>query len=193
MKAYKDARVPRELLAFENALRMKGYKFGVMFAREGQSTDAQALANASGSPAFDEFLALLGDSIELRGWPRYRAGLDVHGGSTGTHSVYTTFREYEIMFHVSTLLPLQPASAGDTDVQQLARKRFIGNDIVVVVFQDGTTPFDIGSIKSEFNHVFVVVQPLKMEGKTHYRLGIASKKGKAQKSKKLQLTTFRVC
>lgn len=28
--------------------------------------------------------------------------------STGTHSLYTSFRDYEIMFHVSTLLPYTP-------------------------------------------------------------------------------------
>ena len=30
-----------------------------------------------GSPAFDEFLRLLGDRIKLEGWARYRGGLDV--------------------------------------------------------------------------------------------------------------------
>lgn len=28
--------------------------------------------------------------------------------STGTHSLYTTYKDYEIMFHVSTLLPYTP-------------------------------------------------------------------------------------
>lgn len=28
--------------------------------------------------------------------------------STGTHSVYTTYQGYEIMFHVSTMLPYMP-------------------------------------------------------------------------------------
>lgn len=28
--------------------------------------------------------------------------------STGTHSLYTTFKDYELMFHVSTLLPYTP-------------------------------------------------------------------------------------
>lgn len=30
----------------------------------------------------------------------------------------------------------------------------LGNDIVVIVFQDGTTPFDVSSMRSEFNHVW---------------------------------------
>ena len=71
---------------------------------------------------------------------------------------------------------MQPKS-GNERVQQLARKRYIGNDIVVIVFQDGTTPFDATSVASEFNHVWVVVQPLKMQGRTHYRLAVACKAG----------------
>ena len=47
----------------------------------------------------------------------------------------------------------------------------------MVVFQDGATPFDVASVRSEFNHVWCVVQPLKLHGRTHYRLAIASKPG----------------
>lgn len=28
--------------------------------------------------------------------------------STGTHSLYTTYKDYELMFHVSTMLPHMP-------------------------------------------------------------------------------------
>lgn len=32
-----------------------------------------------GSPEFEEFLDFLGEKVELNGWTRYRAGLDVRG------------------------------------------------------------------------------------------------------------------
>lgn len=35
----------------------------------------------------------------------FRGGLDAHYGQTGDESVYTQFKDSEIMFHVSTLLP----------------------------------------------------------------------------------------
>lgn len=41
----------------------------------------------------------------------FRGGLDAHYGQTGDESVYTTFQDCEIMFHVSTLLPF---TEGDT-------------------------------------------------------------------------------
>lgn len=30
--------------------------------------------------------------------------------STGTHSLYTTYKDYELMFHVSTMLPHTPSN-----------------------------------------------------------------------------------
>lgn len=45
---------------------------------------------------------------------RFRGGLDVSHGQTGSESVYTTFRQREIMFHVSTKLPFT-----EGDIQQV--------------------------------------------------------------------------
>ncbi|XP_073690662.1 signal-induced proliferation-associated 1-like protein 2 [Garra rufa] len=74
--------------------------------------------------------------------------------STGTHSLYTTYKDYELMFHVSTLLPYTPNNR-----QQLLRKRHIGNDIVTIVFQEpGALPFTPKNIRSHFQHVFVIVK-----------------------------------
>lgn len=51
----------------------------------------------------------------------YRGGLDTQFGQTGDEAVYQVFKEREIIFHVSTLLPYT-----DNDPQQLQRKRHIG-------------------------------------------------------------------
>lgn len=42
---------------------------------------------------------------------------------------------------------------------QLLRKRHIGNDIVTIVFQEpGALPFTPKSIRSHFQHVFIIIQ-----------------------------------
>lgn len=42
---------------------------------------------------------------------------------------------------------------------QLLRKRHIGNDIVTIVFQEpGSKPFCPSTIRSHFQHVFLVVR-----------------------------------
>jgi len=46
------------------------------------------------------------------------------------------------------------------DEQQIGRKRHIGNDVVVLIFVSGKTPFSPISIQSQFNNVFIVVQPV---------------------------------
>jgi RAP1 GTPase activating protein 1 len=67
------------------------------------------------------------------------------------------------------------------------RKRHLGNDVVVLIFKEGNTPFNPLCIKSHFNHVFLVVQVVKPEeslgdsngsdAKTRYKLYIANKPG----------------
>jgi hypothetical protein len=58
------------------------------------------------------------------------------------------------------------------------RKRHIGNDVVILVYKEGDTPFDPLRMASQFNHVFIVVQPEgKRRGNTTYRVAIANKPG----------------
>ncbi|KAG8507747.1 Signal-induced proliferation-associated 1-like protein 1 [Galemys pyrenaicus] len=129
-------------------------KVGIMYCKAGQSTEEEMYNNESAGPAFEEFLQLLGERVRLKGFEKYRAQLDTKTDSTGTHSLYTTYKDYEIMFHVSTMLPYTP-----NNKQQLLRKRHIGNDIVTIVFQEpGAQPFSPKNIRSHFQHVFVIVR-----------------------------------
>ncbi|XP_059810463.1 signal-induced proliferation-associated 1-like protein 1 isoform X4 [Hypanus sabinus] len=130
------------------------HKVGVMYCKAGQSTEEEMYNNEVAGPAFEEFLQLLGEKVRLKGFGKYRAQLDTKTDSTGTHSLYTTYKDYEIMFHVSTLLPYTP-----NNKQQLLRKRHIGNDIVTIVLQEpGALPFTPKNIRSHFQHVFVIVR-----------------------------------
>ncbi|XP_018583187.2 signal-induced proliferation-associated 1-like protein 1 isoform X2 [Scleropages formosus] len=129
-------------------------KVGVMYCQAGQSSEEEMYNNEAAGSALEEFLELLGERVRLKGFTKYRAQLDTKTDSTGTHSLYTTYKDYEIMFHVSTLLPYTP-----NNKQQLLRKRHIGNDIVTIVFQEpGARPFSPKNIRSHFQHVFVVVR-----------------------------------
>uniref|UniRef100_UPI00358F1BF2 rap1 GTPase-activating protein 1 isoform X9 n=1 Tax=Myxine glutinosa TaxID=7769 RepID=UPI00358F1BF2 len=130
------------------------FKFGVIYQQFGQTTEEEVFSNNKESPAFMEFLELLGNNIELHDFKGFRGGLDVIHGQTGTESVYTLFHNHEIMFHVSTKLPFT-----EGDAQQLQRKRHIGNDIVAIVFQEQSTPFVPDMIASNFLHAYIVVQP----------------------------------
>jgi len=146
------------------------FKFGVLYVKENQDED-EIFNNREGSPDFEEFLQVLGDKIVLKNHTKYSGGLDTKRDFTGTHSIFVTYKQYEIMYHVSTLLPFK-----EGDSQQLERKRHIGNDIVVIIFKEGNQPFDPRIINSQFNHIFVIVQKEKSDNnETKYRIVIVTK------------------
>lgn len=170
----KDLTFPDELLSMERKLMFKTYKWGVLYCKAGQTDEVEMFQNVDESPAFQEFLEFLGQKVKLQGWTNFRGGLDVKNNSTGTHSIYTTFRNFEIMYHVSTMLPYNAE-----DLQQLERKRHLGNDIVVIIFKEGDTLYAPTTIRSEFNHVFCVIQKedAPPDAPTRYRVNFTCKSG----------------
>uniref|UniRef100_A0A8C6SEK1 Signal-induced proliferation-associated 1 like 3 n=1 Tax=Neogobius melanostomus TaxID=47308 RepID=A0A8C6SEK1_9GOBI len=143
-----------QLLKLDEQGLSQKHKVGVLLCRAGQSTEEEMYNNEEASPAFSAFLELLGEQVLLKGFTKYAAQLDTKTDSTGTHSLYTSYQGYEIMFHVSTMLPYMPSNP-----QQLLRKRHIGNDIVTIIFQEpGALPFTPQNIRSHFQHVFVIVR-----------------------------------
>ncbi|XP_064411838.1 signal-induced proliferation-associated 1-like protein 2 isoform X3 [Latimeria chalumnae] len=152
--ASSSPKVPEQMLKLDEQGLSFQHKVGILYCKAGQSTEEEMYNNETAGPAFEEFLDLLGQRVRLKGFNKYRAQLDNKTDSTGTHSLYTTYKDYELMFHVSTLLPYTPNNR-----QQLLRKRHIGNDIVTVVFQEpGALPFTPKNIRSHFQHVFVIVR-----------------------------------
>lgn len=174
LKFYKvvDEEIESYLLNAEQRLIPKNYKFGVLYIREGQHHEDEYFSNTmEEGDVLDEFLHILGDRIELSGWKGFRGGLDTRNNATGKTSVYTEYEGFPVMYHVSGLLPFSRE-----DPQQIERKRHLGNDIVVIVFNEGNTPFDPTTITSHYNHAFLVVQ-VHQRNPTQYRLALICKDG----------------
>ncbi|KAG5336569.1 RPGP1 protein, partial [Acromyrmex charruanus] len=145
---------PEELLKLDQVFIKSELKVGMIYVQEGQYNEEEILDNNDNSLLFEEFLQILGDKIRLKGFDKYKGGLDTVHDLTGLYSVYTNWRGIEIMFHVSTLLPYEKH-----DPQKLQRKRHIGNDIVCVVFLEAdNTSFSPACIKSHFLHTFILVR-----------------------------------
>ncbi|XP_012543705.2 signal-induced proliferation-associated 1-like protein 2 isoform X2 [Monomorium pharaonis] len=149
------------------------YKVGVLYCRSGQRTEEEMYNNQHAGPALLEFLDAIGQRIRLRGFEGYKAGLDTRTDSTGTHAVAATHRGTEVTFHVSTMLPFTPNNR-----QQLLRKRHIGNDIVTIVFQEpGALPFSPRRIRSQFQHVFIIVRAINpCTENTQYSIAVSRSK-----------------
>ncbi|GAM24621.1 hypothetical protein SAMD00019534_077960 [Acytostelium subglobosum LB1] len=160
----------KELLSLEERQTTSGFKFGLVLCKDGQLIDDDIFSNQTGNKEYEDFLDLLGNRIELMGWTRYSAGLDVRNNTTGTHSLYTEFKGNEVMFHVSTLLPYTQG-----DPQQIERKRQIGNDICVIIFNEGSHSYVPSTITSQFNHIVIVVQYDRLCNT--YKVGVSTKDG----------------
>ncbi|KAK0149704.1 Rap1 GTPase-activating protein 1 [Merluccius polli] len=146
-------KAPELIIAFDEHRVSSNFKFGILFQKEGQITEEDILSNTEESEEFQEFLSILGETVQLQGFTGFRGGLDVSHGQTGDDAVITSFHGRQVMFHVATKLPFT-----EGDPQQLQRKRHIGNDIVAVVYQEGKTPFISDVISSHFLHCFLVVR-----------------------------------
>ncbi|KAF9312993.1 Rap1 GTPase-activating protein 2 [Podila horticola] len=172
-KVQNNQHFEKELAKFDETMLRFNYKFGVLLVRPGQKCEEDWFGNQTGASArFQEFLesGALGQKVALKGFERFSAGLDTRLGETGEYSYFDTWGDgFEIMYHVSTMLPFNTL-----DPQQIQRKRHIGNDIVCIVFVDGDQPFVPNAIKSQFLHIFAVVHPISLpDGTRGYSVTIA--------------------
>jgi phosphoribosylcarboxyaminoimidazole (NCAIR) mutase len=171
----KDVALSDQLLEFEKAEKnafksISSHKIGIVYVKEGQITEEEVLGNKHGSAHFEEFLACIGNKIDLEGWTGFDGGLDTKKDRTGKHSIFATWRDFEIMFHVSTFLPL-----GSGEEKYVEKKKHIANDMTTIIYLDThTTAFKPPTLSGDFLHNFIVVHP-KDDGKLG--IAIATKKG----------------
>lgn len=64
-------------------------KVGVIYVKENQFSEEHILDNNENSPLFDEFLQTLGDKVRLRGFDKYKGGLDTVHDLTGIVALST--------------------------------------------------------------------------------------------------------
>jgi RAP1 GTPase activating protein 1 len=166
--------VQMDCLLFDQKLIASNYKFGVLLVKKDQPDEQSWYNNKDPTPAYEEFLEWLAFRVPMKAWPRFRGGLDSKNDLTGSESFYTNHKGYEIMLHCSAFIPYYP-----NDVQQVERKRHLGNDVVMIIFReaDVTEPFDPAKVKSHFNHIFCVVQPVGTPENRSYMIAFSSKLG----------------
>ncbi|CAL6063360.1 Rap/ran-GAP_family protein [Hexamita inflata] len=158
-----------EVTRKENAFT---HKIGVINQLKDQKTEEEIFDNQVVSPQFKEFLECLGEEIQLEQFKGYLGGLDQKGRESKT-SYYKQSGEHRTMYHVSPLMRYTK-----DDPQQVLRKRHIGNDNVVIIFQeDPECVFKTDTIKSNMIYIYIVIQklPCETEGVIKHKINIASK------------------
>lgn len=67
----------KKLIRLDEILLSSTYKFGVLYYKAGQQDENEVFGNESGSEEFNEFLSILGQRIQLKGFTGFSGGLDV--------------------------------------------------------------------------------------------------------------------
>ncbi len=150
-----DSNVERALRMFDLNSVVDGHKIGIIYLAEGQSKEAEILANTSGSPAYMEFLDNLGTLVRLKGTTMNTQGLDRNGDLDGPYTICWRDRATEVVFHTTTMMPTHP----DLDPQCMHKKKHIGNNFVNVIWNDSGSEFNFGTFPSQFNYVYIVITP----------------------------------
>ncbi|OHT16711.1 hypothetical protein TRFO_12969 [Tritrichomonas foetus] len=132
-------------------------KIGVVFVDDNvvDQNDIFKTTIEETTPHFIEFLNGLGYPIDLTSHSGFDGGLDLKNGKTGTTSIFYADFNSELMFHVSPLLPTV-----NDDLQQIYKKRHIGNDHIHIVWSVNEKTYSPATITSQFNQAHIIVYPL---------------------------------
>ncbi|OTA02661.1 Rap-RAN GTPase activating protein tuberin [Trichoderma parareesei] len=150
-----DEATGRTIRVFDRLSSLDGHKVGVIYIGEGQTEEAEILANVSGSSDYIEFLNNLGTLTKLKGATFNTQGLDREHDTDGQYTFCWRDRVTEIVFHVTTQMPTNL----ERDPHCIAKKRHIGNDFVNIIFNDSGLPFKFDTFPSQFNCVNIVITP----------------------------------
>lgn len=137
------------------------HKLGVVYVGAGQiNNEVSILSNEFGSNRYAAFLTGLGKLIHLKDCDPdqiFLGGLDQYGDD-GEFTYCWHDDIMQAIFHIATLMPNRESDKGCCN-----KKRHIGNDFVMVVYNDSGEEYKLGTIKGQFNFVEVIIKPLDFE------------------------------
>uniref|UniRef100_A0A8C2ILL4 Tuberin n=1 Tax=Cyprinus carpio TaxID=7962 RepID=A0A8C2ILL4_CYPCA len=157
----KSQLIDRAVKVLDQMLPYDTHKIGVVFVGAGQANnEVSILSNEYGSNRYAQFLTGLGKLIHLKDCDPdqiFLGGLDQHGDD-GEFTYCWHDDIMQAIFHIATLMPNRESDKGCCN-----KKRHIGNDFVVVVYNDSGEEYKLGTIKGQFNFVEVLIKPLDYE------------------------------
>uniref|UniRef100_A0A672H7J8 Tuberin n=1 Tax=Salarias fasciatus TaxID=181472 RepID=A0A672H7J8_SALFA len=124
------------------------------------NNEVAILSNEYGSNRYAAFLTGLGKLIHLKDCDPdqiFLGGLDQYGDD-GEFTYCWHDDIMQAIFHIATLMPNRESDKGCCN-----KKRHIGNDFVMVVYNDSGEEYKLGTIKGQFNFVEVIIKPLDYE------------------------------
>ncbi|KAK4309742.1 hypothetical protein Pmani_018669 [Petrolisthes manimaculis] len=146
--------VQRALGVLDLIRAQETHKIGVLYVGPGQTTEREILSNEYGSLRYMIFLQGLGSVLELDSVSEdevFLGGLDTKGNDGKL--VYIWHDDImQVVFHVATLIPTK-----ESDTNFNGRKLHIGNNYVTIVYNESGKPYNLSTIKGQFNHTVVEI------------------------------------
>jgi hypothetical protein len=143
----------RAINNFDRTDIVDGHRIGVVYIDNGQTKEADILANTGGSADYENLLSGLGTKVSLRNPQFNPQGL--YADTDGEYTYAWRDRVTEIVYHVATMMPTD----FDRDPACVNKKRNLGNNHVTIVFNRSNLPFNFDTIPSEFNSINIVITP----------------------------------
>jgi len=150
-----DSRTQLALDVFDRIPVVDFHKIGVVYVGAGQSQEQEILRNVMGSTDYTEFVTGLGNLVSLKDTKINTGGLDTEFNSDGEFAIFWSDRITEIIFHVTTMMPVNL----DYDPQCTMKKSHIGNDFVNIIFNNSGIPYAFDTIPAQFNFVNIIISP----------------------------------
>ncbi|KAG0160547.1 hypothetical protein PDIDSM_8077 [Penicillium digitatum] len=143
----------RAISNFDRTDIVDGHRIGIVYIDNGQTKEADILANTGGSVDYEHLLSGLGTKVSLRNPQFNPQGL--YADTDGEYTYAWRDRVTEIVYHVATMMPTD----FDRDPACVNKKRNLGNNHVTIVFNRSNLPFNFDTIPSEFNSINIVITP----------------------------------
>ncbi|CAF1291999.1 unnamed protein product [Rotaria sordida] len=144
------------------------YKISILHQRLNQLNEIEILSNDKMSIEMENFLNLISELVQLKNFNKYRGDLDTKADQHGTHSYFTIYQNYQIMFNVAPIIP-----CNKNDLEFIQRKSLIGNALICIVFQEEselsfTPDFFLGKV----TQVYIIVKPIQIKSELYYKIEI---------------------
>ncbi|OUM65137.1 hypothetical protein PIROE2DRAFT_41984 [Piromyces sp. E2] len=132
------------------------HKIGIVYVGRGQFDEQSILSNQSGSYHYQVFLQNIGKLVKLSNLQgEYTGGLDTRRGVDGEFAVMSEDEITKIVFHVATLMPTV-----EHDPKCMAKKRHIGNDYILIVYNESGKEYEFRTIPGQFNFINIIITPV---------------------------------
>jgi len=148
------------------------FKVGVLHSpMEGKCGETNLYEQDTVHPDFEEFLECLGTKCRVDP----NDPTQDSGGLTDAEYFYSTeYKENHFAFHVAPYISIPPEDGLHIDRVRV-RKRHLGNDISVLIFQNSDQILNLDSFLSHFNNIFIIVKKVIINNQTFYSVNVIAK------------------